>query len=389
MSCTCTNPGKTRLNPFVFLLLLLVTLPGCGVLKGERSPVLTGEIVHRGVIDCFEAGLTSDEGLRVYCETSAIVFDGQRLVMASDKPVPGDGNSAVFSFDYSGQGSIKGTPEYLTSTPFINAIKYEDMTITPDGQYVIASTGFDRIKSDSNEWDGFNTLLFWPVSDPQSVRLVSPSAKGGVASSVSLRQKFSQALLSEEFPDEVPYFKVESLAAIPGNRLLFGIRELGVRYDQFVYAFKILSVDYRVIDGALELIDDFELIYDFDLGAKTLPRNSSALSSIEYDPNRDQLFLLTSFEEGETDEDIGGALWTLPLDSLKSGTPPDPVRTPEGKPVSFAHKSEGVTILGRDLLMIIHDDDRVLGREQVTNPETQFSRQAHQGAYTLVSIISR
>ena len=34
----------------------------------------------------------------------------------------------------------------------------------------------------------------------------------------------------------------------------------------------------------------------------------------------------------------------------------------------------------------LDDDDRVLGRETVENPETQFSRARHQGAYTVVAI---
>ena len=52
----------------------------------------------------------------------------------------------------------------------------------------------------------------------------------------------------------------------------------------------------------------------------------------------------------------------------------------------FAHKGEGVAVINKKRVIIIHDDDRVLGRENIENPETQFSRQPHQAAYTIVDI---
>jgi hypothetical protein len=57
-------------------------------------------------------------------------------------------------------------------------------------------------------------------------------------------------------------------------------------------------------------------------------------------------------------------------------------------PLLFAHKGEGVTVLGDDFVLVAHDDDRVLGRNNVTNPETQFSRAVNQAAYTLVALAS-
>ena len=353
---------------------------------GKYSSQVTGEVILRDLVNCFEPGLSFADGTPVYCETSAAVFHGQKLILASDKPVPGPSNSAVFSFDYPGNGKIQGAPTYLVSAPFISAIKYEDMTITPDRRHVIATTGFDRVRPDSNEWDGYNTLMFWPVNDPAAVQVITPSRNVSVTSSLGLREKISQALLSEAFPDKVPYFKVESLAAIPGNRLLFGIREEGASYENFRYTFKILSVDYRIESDNMVLAGDFELVYDYKGELHSDQRISEALSSIEYDSHRRLLYVLTSYEEGETDDSLGGYLWTLPLSNLGTHLPPEPVRNESGVPVAFAHKAEGLTILGDKLLLIIHDDDRVLGRDQVEDQRTQFSRLPHQAAYTLVSI---
>ncbi len=352
----------------------------------DASPPLIGKIEARGLISCFTPDLKTPSGEPVSCEASAIAFTGSQLILASDKPVPGEGHSAVFSVDYSGSGPIESPPVYFTSAPFLTAVKYEDMTITPDGKYVIATTGFDRVKSDSNEWDGYNTLLSWPVNDPAAVAVIEASSNNGISSSRGLREKISRALASTEFPDEVPYFKVESLAAIPGGKLLFGIRELGVRYDKFVYTFKIISVPYEIKDGEFSL-GDFSLIYDFDTDRLSAANPSAALSSIEYDRFHDRLYLLTSYEINETDEGLGGYLWTLTMADLKNGQAPRLVRTLNGDAVQFAHKPEGITVLGERLLLIIHDDDRVLGRDVVENPETQFSRASHQAAYSLVSLL--
>ncbi len=379
-------PGLRAEFPSLQLRIMCCLLLPVGGMTGENHEVVRGEIIQRGAIDCFKKGLTTSEGALVYCETSAVAFTGDRLIIASDKPVPGHDLSAVFSVAYAGSGPIEGQLTYFTADPFTTAVKYEDMTITPDGKFVIATTGFDRIKNDSNEWDGYNTLLSWPVDDSGSVNVIAATSNNGVTSSLGLREKISQALLSPEFPDEVPYFKVESVAAIAGHQLLFGIREVGAHYDRFVYTFKIISVQYKVNNGVLSLAGDFRLIYNLDMDSLSGAQQSSALSSIEYDPFHDRLFLLTSYETEEKDEGLGGYLWTLPLSGLSNGQAPSLVQTETGNGLQFAHKAEGITVLSEQLVMVIHDDDRVLGREVIENPETQFSRAAHQAAYTLVSV---
>ena len=377
-----------RFTCLLVVLSVLFAVPARSIAWAQDGvPPTTGEITLRDVVDCFDEGLQED-GTPVYCEVSAVVFDGNDVVLASDKPIPGDGRSPVFSFPYPGSGSIAGSRTYLTAAALVNAIKYEDMTLTPDGQYVIASTGFDRVQDGSSEWDGYNTLLAWPVGDPDAVQVVSASTNDGVTSSVGLRDQISRALATPVLADGAPYFKVEGIAAIPGDRLLFGIREVGVKYDDFGYAVKIIAVSYRIVDGTLSLGDDFELIYDFDPGEQSKISQTVGLSSIEYDTYHDRLYLLTSFETGETDEGLGGYLWTLPLDGLNDGQPATLVTKASGDPLLFAHKSEGITVLSANLLLVVHDDDRVLGRDTVEDPDTQFSRGAHQSAYALVSLDS-
>ncbi len=353
-------------------------------------------ITEQGLLSVFEEGLQTSEGEPVYCETSAVAYDGTDIIFASDKPIPGDNRSSVFSvpYHYDAQEGLSAAPVvYLTASPFVNAIKYEDMTVTPDGRHIIATTGFDRVMADSAELDNYNTVLIWPSGSPDSVKVVSPSTTDGVTSSVSLREKISGVLKTARFPEGVPYFKIEGLAAVPGNKLLFGIRELGESYNIFDYAVKIVSVSYEITDDELILADDYALVYDYDPSERTDLGHTTALSGMEYDKYNDRLYMITSFEEdtdGEvTDEGIGGFIWILSPDDLNTGKSPSLVYKEDGSaPLLFAHKAEGITVISRDRVLIVHDDDRVLGRETVENPETQFSRKAHQGAYAIVDMIS-
>jgi hypothetical protein len=389
------TPSRKPLSIAVLigLLIFFIMLLSChhGYLKPTRGWIIS----EQGLLDAFEDGLTDANGNTVFCEASAIAYDGRNLIIGSDKPIPGDSlseRSSVFYVDYSGFPAA--TVEYCTAPPFVQAIKYEDFTVTPDNHYVIATTGFDRVHyAGTSEWDNYNTILMWPVGHPDEVTVVSPSTADGVTSSVGLREKISSVLKTEEFPDGVPYFKIEGLAAIPGNQLLFGIRELGASYQIFDYAVMIISASYEIVDGQLLLSDDYQLVYEYDptqelseYGAFTV-----GLSSIEYDRYHDRLYLLTSYEkgaEGEVrDEDIGAFLWFLPLKNLKTGVAPELVlKGSDSTPLMFAHKGEGVAVIDRRRVIIIHDDDRVLGREKIEDPETQFSRQPHQAAYTIVDL---
>ena len=379
---------------FVLLFVVILILSGCGSSSLITNPPLsTAQIIERGLIDVFEEGLNDSDGDTVNCEASAIVYDGSNIVIASDKPIPGDSHSPVFSIQYrysDTEGLSKDPITFLTASPFITAVKYEDMTVTPDGNYVIASTGFDRVKPDTSEWDSYNTMLIWPVADSTAVKVVSPTTRDGVTSSVSLREKISAVLTTDTFPDGVPYFKIEGLAAIPGNKLLLGVRELGENYMIFDYAIKIVCVSYTITNDELNLSDDYELIYNYDPSQITDLEHSIALSGLEYDKYADRLFLLTSFEEEDThgevtDETIGGYLWYLHINELNNQLPPVLVLKQDGvTPLLFAHKSEGVTVINSQRIIVIHDDDRILGRSIVVDPETQFSRKENQAAYTIV-----
>jgi len=371
----------------LFALASLVLLPQQHTAWAtETSPIVFGQVLEDGLVDCFEKGLKTSTGDVVYCEASAVTFDHSHIILASDKAVPGRQRSSVFSFNYPGHGPLTGTPAYLTAKPFHSAVKYEDMSLTPDAEYVIATTGFDRVKTESSAWNGYNTMLLWPVMNPDAVTVVAATTQAGITSSVSLRAQLSRILANSDFPSGVPYFKVEGIAAIPGRKLLFGIRETGADYRHFSYTCSIVSVSYSIANGELTLGSDLELIYAFDPSSIPLIRQPVGLSSIEYDPYHQRLYLLTSFETDNTDEGMGGYLWVLPMADLRAGKPPALVLRKPGSPLLFTHKPEGVTVLADNRVLVIHDDDRVLGRKHITNAQTQFRKAANQAAYNLISL---
>ncbi len=150
---------------------------------------------------------------------------------------------------------------------------------------------------------------------------------------------------------------------------------------------KIVGVSYQIVDDQLILGDDFELVYDYDSSGRSELLHAIALSSMDYDKHADRLYLLTSFEVPDADDEgLGGYLWTLPISDFEAKADPRLMLKNAEDPLLFAHKAEGVAVLSKDRVFVIHDDDRVVGREVVENPETQFSRDRHQGAYTVVEI---
>ena len=350
-----------------------------------------GVVVERGLIDCFEAGLLAPPkgdkpGSLVHCEASAAVFDGHRIIIASDKPIPQ--HSPVFSLASSGSDLAHAPREFLMDEAFLEARKLEDMTLTPDGALAFAITGFDRVQRDSSDDDSYNTLLAWRVS-PQvlDVRRVHGEQHGNVRSSVGLRRRFAAALVCAQHPGGPAYFKIEALAAIPGSRLLFGVREVGRTHKDFAFAVKILAAPYQVSASGEVTLGELRLVYDADTTLPVLGR-SLAVSSLEYDRFGDRLLLLTSFEMAESDEGIGAFLWTLTLKDFEAGRSPKPVVNEAGEPLLLAHKGEAVTVLSKGRVLIVADDDRVTGRPatQVTDPARHFFRLPHQASFTIVEL---
>ena len=370
------------------LCFVLVFAPAAFAKQKRFSTVTTsgaeavGTVVESGLMTCFPSGLLRPAkkkgGKRkpAYCETSAAVVDGDQLLLASDKPIPGHSPLLLLPL----QSPLTSAPiRFLHQGPLPSARKIEDMTRTPKRDWFFATTAFDRVRPPPDaSWDAYNMLIAWPAGHPERAQVVAADASTP-PTSVKLRRRF-QALLG------APFWKIEGLAALPGQRLLFGVREVGLTYKKPAYVVTLIEVTYRIQDDVVTLNDDMRLIYNLRDDQHLVQGHRVAVSSLAYLPARDRLLLLTSYEHGYTDEGLGAYLWTLSLGALHAGRPPHLVLDARGQPLHFAHKAEGLALLGDDLIAVIHDDDRVIGRRKITKPGVQFSRQPNQAAYDIVRL---
>lgn len=345
--------------------------------------MVTAKIVEHGLLPCFPPGLCGDDGAPVNAEVSAVVVDGDFMLLASDKPVPGEERSSVFAVALRDHRPVPGTVEYLTTELIKQTRKFEDFALSADGAHVLASTGFDRVARGSTDQDQYNNLLIWPRGNSAAARVVAASGAAGVRSSVGLRQDLEAVL-------GAPYFKIEGLAAIPGmgggdDQLLFGIREVGADHADFDYVCKIVAAPYKVTEDALHFTGAFRQVYDFDPEAVAGVRFAVGLSSLEHDPHNGRLLLLTSFETVDADgnERIGGYLWAVSLDDFAAGRAPALVHGEDGSALEFANKAEGLAVLDESHVFVVYDEDRNTALAAHTDRDR---REPHEAPYTILTL---
>lgn len=338
------------------LVVLVITF-----VLGSRQPSITALVKEEGAVNCFPAGTSPD------CQISAVLYDGTNINFANRNSVPNTDYSSLFTIPWSEGKPASDTISYLTATPFLQALDLESLAISTDGNYIFAMTGFDRVKSDSSEWNYYNMLLAWPREDPTKVQIVSATTTPeGVKSSVSMRNKFSQML------DNAPYFEIHGLTALPNNYLLFGISHIGQSAEDNSPVFKIIVVPYSINkdSGEIELSDKYQIKYSLD-PTKTNPEiaHKLSLSSLEYDTYKNRLLILASFDEGAAN--TGAYLWTLTIDDLNNTRLPQLVTNADGTPFTFASKAEGLTTIGNTTYLV------------ATNAS---AREAQQATYQIITL---
>lgn len=350
--------------------------------------------LRHGVVDCFEAGLMRTEPGKTdrlaYCEGSAVVFDGEHLVLASDKPIPGDGRTSVFELPLRSGGKTGRAPRrYLRGRGYAAARKFEDATVTPDRSRVFLTTGFDRVQPSDHRWDGYNVLLTYPMGQPEGAQVVSTEDEPRTTS-VKLREVFRPHLGTAAFPSGAPYFKIEGVAALPDREILFGVRELGASYQDFEYTVVILSARWRQGASGRVVIEPDSVRVAYRLERLEVAGLQVGLSSLERHPATGELFVLVSYEREDPGPHadleqgvLGGFLLTLDRESLASGGPPRPVVGGGGEPVRFVNKPEGLTFLADHQLLLLFDDDRVL---ECGVPGHRHVRAPHQTAVAVVEL---
>jgi hypothetical protein len=359
----------------VALVVLLLTI-GCKTVKLPPAP-LSAAITEEGLLTCFPTG-TAIDGKAVWCEASAVAYDGRNLLFANDKDVSA-GLSPVFTKTSATFADSTQSPVYLMAPAYSAARKYEDFAQTPDRRFVLITTAFDRLKPGSTDWGGYNTILYWRNGDEQHPHVLAPDDTS--RTSVAYRTKLAQVLATDEFPASIPYFKVEGLA-ITDRHLLFGIRETGASFSNFKPVSKIVAVSYVIAktgnDERIQLRDDWRVVASFDpaTAEPALPKPLS-LSSLEYDPYHNRFWLLTSLE---SKDQLDAYLWTITPKDLFANKPFTLVRDARQQPLHFGHKAEDLTPLTASQLLIIHDDDRF------QLPVGTKIRQPNQAPYTILTL---
>lgn len=357
------------LRKIFFYLLLVYAIVGCKTTKTTKSSLASAQIIKEGFINCFEKDLASNDA-PVWCETSAIVYDGKNMLFANDKDMPGK-RASLFYWNFENGFIDTARPaSYLENQLIKHAQKFEDFARTPDGKYIFLTTGFDRVKPGSNDWDNYNTLLYWKVQDEENPMVLS--VNGTDSTSISFRDKISKALTSTGFPNGTPYFKIEGLA-VTKDMMYWGVREEGSKFDDFKYKIKILSSPYTIVNNKVT-VGDIKLFVDFNIDSINPSNEQIALSSIEYDPFNNRFLILTSYEN---DGKLGGYLWTATLNELKANKL-TLVKDEQGNAINFHHKCEDITVINKRRVIVIHDDDRA-----ITKIGNQV-RQPYQAAYSIV-----
>jgi len=327
--------------------------------------------ISSGKSDCFPEKTKNIHSDHISCEVSAVLFDGKKLFFGNDQFGYQSPFSSVFSTHLKSGNFLSPFPYKYWSEPlFVSSHKYEEFSLTVDKKFAFAMTGFDRIKSDHRE-NHFNRLLAWPVGQENKVHIVGSSGSFKNDYSDLLRKGIGRVIGNPE------YFKIEGLTAIPGDRLLFAIREKGKHFSDFEYVIEIVSVSYAIKNNQVTIGDDFKFEYK---KSSHIKKHRYGLSSLQWSSRFQTLLIMATYED-EVTQQLGAELWSLKLEDLASQKDPIPVTSIRSKHIiSFLNKAEGMTFLSDDTLMIVHDNDKSIRKNYPKE------REYHQFLYDVIKL---
>lgn len=368
------------------LFVIILFLVGCKTTQlpnFENGSSVEAKIVRTGLLDIYPSGLKADSVNYVYAEASAAMKIGDQLLIAIDKPTPAS-VSPVFTVPVA--EVLKGPAHkdyrinFIQVEPFLKVLKLEAFAKSPNDSIFFATTAFDRIRGSVADWDGYNALLSWQAKDFSDVQYVAGTDRNGVMSSRDLRASIQKVLITSPFPNGTPYFKIEALIVLPGNRLIFGVRELGESYQKFEYTFTLLETTFTTGKMGIQINPNFKKSYEFQ---PVVNGRKMGISDLVYHAASNSLLALTSYEElgDEKTKQLTSSLWVLPLSKMEKKEAPIPVNI-AGKQLEFNYKAEGITLLDDRTLFIIFDEDRK-DTEVMIGKET-IKKQPHQAIFSII-----
>ena len=369
------------------LFVIMLFLVGCKTTQlpnFENINSVEAKIVRTGLLNIYPSGLKADSVNYVYAETSAAMKMGDQILIAIDKPTPA-AVSPVFTVpvaDVLKKTKSVAPIHYITASPFPKVLKLEAFAKSPNDSIFFATTAFDRIRGSAANWDAYNALLTWQAADFSDVQYIAGTERDAVVSSRDLRASLQRALPTSLFPEGVPYFKIEAMTVLPGNRLIFGVRELGESYLKFDYTFILLETTFTKSRRGVQIDPNFKKIYEFQ---PVVNGRKMGISDLVYQPATNSLLALTSYEAGEDEKAkiFYSSLWVLPLSRLEKGEAPIPVSS-QGKQLEMPYKAEGITLLDDRTLFIIFDEDRK--DTEVRTDKKTLKKQPNQAIFSIVKI---
>jgi hypothetical protein len=389
------NANHSLFLPWIAALLTVAATAPVARAQAEPAP-LTMKVVRQGLIEGYPAGAkTKDkktgEEKTAYFESSAVATDGKSVWFIGDKPGPAMLSSVVkVPLAQLKEKSVVPFADVqpVTGTPLEKMQKIESTTVAEEG-IRFASTAFDRFEAESNKYDASNIIVAWRGMDMDKAAVLNPKTLDGVTSSMALRTPLRAALKETQWPKGPRYIKIEGLAALPGKRLWFGIRESGTDGESaagFSYHFTVLETKWEEKDGSIRIVPEFRKVFDATPEQLTSAgvTGTVGISSLEYDPHRGIVWAVASWEEETLD---GSWLLALTLPAAEEAPRLLPVHGADGKPVAFTHKVEGLCVVDDHTLLLASDEDRRL--TVIQTPDGPKTREPHMGVWTLLETAGR
>ena len=351
----------------------------------SKSKIIRGEIIKQGIIEAFPAQFDKHDKPYTF-EPSAAYTDNNYLYLFNDRALPKPYLSPLIKLNVSelenefiGANKIVSVNSDLIKT----SKKFESATRSLDGKTIIASTSFTYSIKDKPKKDKYSRILYWPINQADSAKLISPTRRKNTESSLNLREPLKNALKTKDFPSGPDYIKIEGLSILPDNKLLFGIRNMGKCYECATFQFILVEATIKKSSVKNWELVDFKRVYQLDNFTKfPKVKETLGISSIEYSSERNGIFILSSFEieKDKQTTKIGAYLWFYSLENKSIKL----IRRTSGEPLKFDHKAEALVVLNKNRLLIIHDDDR---ETKFVNLGTKkVKRQVNQAVFSIVSL---
>lgn len=368
----------------------------------NAAPIYHLKPLGSGYLECPQELRVTPKGKTMFCDLSAAVYarSSGTVFFAADWWKDAT-YSKLMSVQWKNGEPLTTTQRYHSNNrAFAYLAKIEAMTRTEDNRFMLATGAFSHSpETGYSNWASINSLVFWEDGKLQEARKPNLIVNDQLLPATSieedeyayyLRNGMLNALRSK-YP-ETDFFKVEGLSTLPGGRLAFGIREVGTHFTNAEYKNILLTTDFRINSNQLAVGTEFTLLHDFNINERYQLESFVGISSIEYDYNKHLLYMVTSYERGQEDEDVGAYFWVLPKSSVNNNLlKPRLVRNQASAPYLYAHKAEAMALDSQGRIILIADDDKVLGRNQadIRNPDKQFSRAPWRAAYTVFRIVPR